>query len=135
MRGAKKEMVLIRVLNFLLNKKYYLKAIPPKKQYFPKMQSLKHKLRIVWYHGKFMFLSWDITFIIFPIIPSSSKVVTSWWILSQEGKNIFEYISWIINHFVMKLGQLIDIVKDNNLKKIFAWLGELCFKYPLLFIK
>ena len=30
----------------------------------------------------------------------------------------------------MKLDQLIDVVIDNNLKKIFAWLGD-----QLLFIK
>ena len=45
--------------------------------------------------------------------PSTSKVVTSWWVLTQDVQNIFKYIFWIVNHLDMKLDRLISIVTGN----------------------
>ena len=41
-------------------------------------------------------------------IPSTSKTVTSWWLLPYETEYIVEYTFWILNHLVVKLGQLTD---------------------------
>ena len=55
-----------------------------------------------------MFRSQDIQVVVFLTIPWLTKSVTSRW------KCIFEYIFWTTTHDVIKLGQLIDISKDNN---------------------
>ena len=47
-------------------------------------------------------------------IPWFIKSVTSRWVIVHEIRSIFEYIFWITNHEVAKLGQLIDISKYNN---------------------
>lgn len=39
----------------------------------------------------------------------------------------------VVNHLVMKLGQLIDLVMDNICRKCFAWFGGLGLKTRLLF--
>ena len=63
---------------------------------------------------KVMFCSWDGWLLIFRTIPSTSKLVTSWWVLAHE----LECISFL-NHksLYMKHGQLIDIVMSNDLKE------------------
>ena len=38
---------------------------------------------------------------------------------------IFEYIFWTKTHYVTKLGQLIDISKDNSFQESFAQFGRL----------
>ena len=54
-----------------------------------------------------------IRFLLFSTITSTSKVVTSWWVLMQEVQYVFEHIFWIVNHLFMKLIQLIDTVQGN----------------------
>ena len=41
----------------------------------------------------------------FETIPSTSKVVTSWWISAHEVDDIFKYILLILSHLVMKPGK------------------------------
>ena len=57
-----------------------------------------------------------IQFSIFQTFLSATKVVTSWLILIQKVENIFKSIFWIINHLIVKLGQLIHIVMS-----VFVW--------------
>ena len=45
--------------------------------------------------------------------------------ISHNVEYIFEYIFWIVNHWIMKLGQLIVIVTGNNFITCFAWFGKL----------
>ena len=55
----------------------------------------------------------------FYTISSTSKVVTSWCVLAHEVEYIFEFIFWIVNHLIMKLGKLPHM--GNIFKKYFAW--------------
>ena len=74
---------------------------------------LKHRLRIFLFYRKIMFCSQDIQVFVFLTIPWFTKSVTS-RVLVHETRCVFEYIFWTTTHEVTKLGQLIDISKDNN---------------------
>ena len=56
----------------------------------------------------FISLKSYVQFSMLQTIPSTSKTVTSWWLLPYETEYIVEYTFWILNHLVVKLGQLID---------------------------
>ena len=62
---------------------------------------------------------------VFLTIPWFTKSVTSRWVLVHEIRCIFDYIFWTTNHEVTKLGQLIDINKDNNFQWSFEQFGRL----------
>ena len=103
---------LIKVIVIL--KMSNLQVTSAAKQQLLKMWHLKHRLRILLFRRKIMFHSQDIQVFVFLTIPWFSKSVTSWWVLVHETGCIFEYIFWTTTHEVTKLGQLIDISKDNN---------------------
>ena len=87
------------------------------------MWSFRHILIVLSFHGKANFHSRDIQFFIFQAILSTSKVLSSWTVLAQNVEYISEYIFWIMKHFVLKLGSLINIVMGIT----FAWFDRL---YP-----
>ena len=64
-------------------------------------------------------------------------LATLWWILAHEAKYSLEYIYWIVNYLVIKLGQLIDIhglySQDCILRENFLWFGGL-FSIPKPFL-
>ena len=91
------------------------------------MPSLKHNLRFL-FHGEVIFRFREIHFLIFQTILSTSKVVTSGWLLAYEVEYIFKYIFWTVNHLVMKIGQLKDIVTGNNFRTHIKWFGGLTLK-------
>lgn len=98
------------------------------------MWSVRHKSSFL-FHGKVIICSWDIWFFIFWSIPLTSKALTSWWELTHEVENIFEYIFWILNCFVMKLWQQ-DLVTRKVFREDFAWYGGLALKArPILVYK
>ena len=72
------------------------------------------QIKIFLFRTKIMFCSQDIQVFVFLTLPWFTKSVTSRWVLVHERRCIFEYIFWTTNHEVTKLGQLIDISKDNN---------------------
>ena len=72
-----------------------------------------------------MFRSQDVQVFLFLTIPWVTKSVTSQWVLVHETTCIFEYIFWATNHEATKLGQLIDISKDNSFQKPFEQFGRL----------
>ena len=55
-------------------------------------------------------------FFILWTIQSTFKVVTSWWVLAHEIEYKFKYISWIINHMVIKLN-LTDLTDLGNISR------------------
>ena len=65
-----------------------------------------------------LFILAIIQFCIFLPIPSTSNFVVSWWVLSCNVEFIFEYIFRFLNHLVMKLEQLIDLVMDKVFRNI-----------------
>ena len=69
--------------------------------------------------------SQDIQVFVFLTIPWRTNSVTSWWILVHEAGCIFDYILWTTTHQVTKLGQLIDINKENNFPEFFEQFGGL----------
>ena len=80
---------------------------------------LRH-LRTFIFHEKVMFHSLNNPFFIFWTIPTTMKVLGSWWISAEHVEYIFKNILWIVNHLVIKLGQLIDLVMGSNFRKTFA---------------
>ena len=74
----------------------------------------KAQIKNYLFRRKIMFRSQDIQVFVFLTIPWFTKSVTSQWVLVHKIRCIFEYIFWTTNHEVTKLGQLIDINKDNN---------------------
>ena len=59
------------------------------------------------------------------IILLTIEVVTSWEASARRVEYIFNYIFWILNHFKMKIGHLIDRVMGNVFLKNFAQFGGL----------
>ena len=74
-----------------------------------------------------------IRFLLFSTITSTSKVVTSWWVLMQEVQYVLEHIFWIVNHLFMKLIQLIATVQGNFSGNILHDLEDWVFS-PGLFL-
>ena len=59
------------------------------------MCHLRCRLKIILFHSKVMFRSWDIQVFLFLTIPWFTKSVTSWWVSVYETGCIFEYL---LNH-------------------------------------
>ena len=51
-------------------------------------------------------------------VPSTPKVMTSWWLLEYELEYTFEYIFWVADNLVIKQGPIIDIVMSTVLGAI-----------------
>ena len=74
------------------------------------------------------FRSWDIHFFTIQTISSTSKVMTSWWVLKYRIKPIFwlylpNHSSKVAYHFVMKLSQL-TYSQGNIFLEIFCMIWE-----------
>ena len=87
------------------------------------MCHLRHRWRIFSFHRKAMFCSQNIQVFVFLTIPWFSKSVNSWCVLVNETGCIFQHIFWTRTHKVIKLGQLVDINKDNNFQVSFEQFG------------
>ena len=44
----------------------------------------------------------EFNFFTFITIPSTLKIVVSWWVLTHEFEYISEYLFWIVNHLDIK---------------------------------
>ena len=75
---------------------------------------LKYRLRIFLFRRKIMFLSQYIQVYVFSTIPWFAESLMSQWVLVHETRCTFEYVFWTTTHEVTKLGQFIDISKDND---------------------
>ena len=78
--------------------------------------------RIFLFHGKLMLCSRDIQCFVSLIIPSTVKFLTPWRVFAHERGYILQLIFCIVNHKLMKLGQLVDIAMGNIFRKWFEWL-------------
>ena len=84
-------------------------------------QNVSSKAQIKnFFRRKIMFRFQSIQVFVFLTIPWFTKSMTSRWVLVHKTRCIFEYIFWTTNLEVTKLGQLIDMNKDNN----FQWSFE-----------
>ena len=71
-----------------------------------------------YFENKFNFVNWKSNFQPFRLLGKRD--------IMSISRIVFNTImSWIINHWVMKLGQLMDIVNGNIFKKYFAWFNWL----------
>ena len=105
----------VSVRNMAKQLKGYLHYKTITSQNVPSEAQIKNFL----FRRKNMFRSQDIQVFVFLTIPWFTKSVTSRWVLVHETRCIFEYIFWTTTHEVTKLGQLIDISKDNN--SVISW--------------
>lgn len=48
------------------------------------------------------------------------EIILAWWVLVHKTEYSFQYIFWIINHLVMKLGQYRDIAMGNIFGNYFS---------------
>ena len=64
----------------------------------------------------------------FQAIPLISKTGTLQWVLALKLENIFDYIFWTVNHMILKLSQVMDIVVGIVIVNIFGWFGGLGIK-------
>ena len=78
--------------------------------------SSEAQIKIFLFRRKIIFRYQDIQIFVFLTVPWFTKSVRSQWVLVHETRCIFKYILWTTIHEVIKLGQLIDIGKGNNLQ-------------------
>ena len=109
----------INITNFLKLRNFYFELVLLKGylryetitfQTVPSEEQVKNFLR----QRKVMFCCHDIQVFVFLAILWFSKSVTPRWVLLHDTRCIFEYMFWTTNHWVTKLGQLIDLSKGKK---------------------
>ena len=84
-----------------------------------------------------MFRSQDIQFFVFLTIPYLPNLWRhdEYYYMRQGTKPLVEYIFWTTTHWVIKLGQLIDISKGNTFQESFEQFGGLGLGFRSFSIK
>ena len=102
------------VVNYLILFCYWFKDYLHYKTITSQIVPSETQIKNFLFRRKIMFRSQDIQVFVFLTNPWFTKLVMSRWVLAHETRCIFEYTFWTTTHDVTKLGQLIDISKDNN---------------------